>query len=276
MASLIIASTSYTPYAADALGGATFSWLVMGVAWLAGVAARERRAYAAQSAAHQAHQAVTDERLRIAREMHDVVAHSMSVIVVKAGIANHVADARPEEARDALRVIEATSRGALAEMRRTLGVLRSDVDGLVGPLPAGDLEPVQGIADLPALAERAALTGVRVDLDVRGLAELPEGVGLSVYRIVQEALTNVVKHAAPARCRVAVEADRREVRIEVTDDGPGGSVLLDSPMDARGHGLVGMRERVMMYGGAFAAGPRPGGGFGVSARLPYEPSGLAA
>jgi signal transduction histidine kinase len=274
-ASLIIASTSYTPYAADALGGAAFSWLVMGVAWLAGLAARERRAYTAQAAAHLARQAVTEERLRIAREMHDVVAHSMSVIAVKAGIANHVADARPEEARDALRVIEVTSRGALAEMRRTLGVLRSDVDGVAHSATRGDLEPVRGMADLPALAERAALTGVRVDLDVRGLAELPEGVGLSVYRIVQEALTNVVKHAAPAHCRVAVEADRHEVRIEVTDDGPGGSVL-QNPSDASGHGLLGMRERVMMYHGVFVAGPRPEGGFGVTARLPYASSGLAA
>ncbi|MER5323891.1 sensor histidine kinase [Streptosporangium roseum] len=233
---------------------------LLGGTWTVGRAVRERRAYAARSAEQLADRAVTEERLRIARELHDVVAHSMSLIAVKAGIANHVAEARPEEARDALRVIEATSRGALTEMRHLLGVMRS---GTARDTDSG-LSPAPGLAGLPGLADRAALAGVRVELDVTAAA-LPEGVELSVYRIVQEALTNVVRHAAPARCRVVVEADGREARVEVTDDGPGYRVLPGQP----GHGLAGMRERVLMYGGSFTAGRRPEGGFGVSARLPY-------
>ncbi|MFF5205685.1 sensor histidine kinase [Streptosporangium sp. NPDC000396] len=234
----------------------------MGCAWAIGRAVRERRAYAARSAEQLADRAVTEERLRIARELHDVVAHSMSLIAVKAGIANHVAEARPEEARDALRVIETTSRSALTEMRHLLGVMRSGSD------PAADtvsgLSPAPGLSGLPALAGRAAMAGVHVDLNVTATT-LPEGVELSVYRIVQEALTNVVKHAAPARCRVVVEADGNAVRIEVTDDGPGHRVLPGRP----GHGLIGMRERVIMYGGSFTARRRPEGGFEVSAWLPY-------
>ncbi|MET8338251.1 sensor histidine kinase [Streptosporangium canum] len=236
---------------------------LLGGTWTVGRAVRERRAYAARSAEQLADRAVTEERLRIAREMHDVVAHSMSLIAVKAGIANHVAQARPEEARDALRVIEATSRGALTELRHLLGVMRSGTE----PDTVSGLSPAPDLAGLPGLADRAALAGVRVELDVTAAA-LPEGVGLSVYRIVQEALTNVVRHAAPARCRVLVEADGREVRIEVTDDGPGHRVLPGQPGQP-GHGLAGIRERVLMYGGSFAAGRRPEGGFGVSARLPY-------
>ncbi|MEV7013988.1 sensor histidine kinase [Streptosporangium sp. NPDC051022] len=255
---------------------------LMGGAWTVGRAVRERRTYAARSAEQLARRAVVEERLRIARELHDVVAHSMSLIAVKAGIANHVAEARPEEARDALRVIETTSRSALTEMRRLLGVVRSGTDGdggdglpddardvpsRTGPdlVPARDgLSPAPGLAALPSLAGRAALAGVRVELDV-ATGALPEGVELSVYRIVQEALTNVVRHAAPARCRVSVEADGAEVRIEVVDDGPGRRVLPGPP----GHGLLGMRERAAVYGGTVTAGRRPEGGFGVSARLPY-------
>ncbi|GAA4071207.1 sensor histidine kinase [Actinomadura miaoliensis] len=236
---------------------------VLGGAWTLGRAVRERRAQAEQSATRLADQAVAEERLRIARELHDVVAHSMSLIAVKAGVANHVAEERPEEARDALRVIESASRGALAEMRQLLGVLRTG-----GPADA-ELAPAPGLAGLAGLVERAALAGVRVELELR-VGELPEGVALSAYRIVQEALTNVVKHAAPARCRVLVEADGHEVRIEVTDDGPGARTLPPDPAPGAGHGLIGMRERAMMYGGDFTAGPRPEGGFAVRARLPYD------
>ncbi len=236
--------------------------VAMGGTYTIGRAVRERRAYAARWAEQLARRAVAEERLRIARELHDIVAHSLSLIAVKAGIAHHVAGARPDDTVEALRVIEATSRDALTEMRHMLGVLRSETDV--------DLAPAPGLSGLPTLAERAALAGVHVDLDVRGADDLPEGVELSIYRIAQESLTNVVKHAAPARCRVRIEADGREVLIEVTDDGPGHRVL---PHTA-GHGLTGMRERVMMYGGAFTAGPRREGGFGVSARLPYEPRHL--
>ncbi|KAB2347037.1 hypothetical protein F8566_21625 [Actinomadura rudentiformis] len=133
------------------------------------------------------------------------------------------------------------------------------------------LAPAPGLAALPALVDRAAMAGVRVVLDLQAVA-LPEGVAVSAYRIVQEALTNVVKHAAPARCQVSVWADEHEVRITVTDDGPGTRVLPRGPGPGEGHGLIGMRERVMMYGGDFSAGPRPEGGFGVSARLPYNPT----
>ncbi|WP_440083286.1 histidine kinase [Streptosporangium sp. LJ11] len=239
----------------------------MGGAWIAGRAVRERRAYTARAAEQLADRAVAEERLRIARELHDVVAHSMSLIAVKAGVAHHVAAVRPEEATDALRVIETTSRSALAEMRQLLGVLRfgleADHDADLCAPPA--LAPSPGLAGLAGLVERASMAGVRVELDVRATG-LPEGVELSVYRIVQEALTNVVRHAAPARCRVSVEASGGEVRVEVADDGPGERVLPGGP----GHGLIGMRERVAVYGGSFTAGRRPEGGFGVSARIPYE------
>ncbi|MEJ3750014.1 sensor histidine kinase [Actinomycetes bacterium KLBMP 9797] len=238
--------------------------LVLGAAWTLGRAVRDRRAYRARAAAQLADRAVAEERLRIARELHDVVAHSIGVIAVKAGVANHVLGQRPAEAHDALRVIETASRDALGEMRRMLGVLRSDSDG-------PDLDPAPGLPGLPGLAERAAMAGVRVDLDVRSGA-LPAGVELSVYRIVQEALTNVVKHAAPAGCRVTVTATREEVHVEVVDDGPGVRTL---PARGAGHGLVGMRERVLMYGGTFAAGPCRPGGFAVTARIPLPPEASA-
>jgi signal transduction histidine kinase len=252
-----LVTTTATLIAVDSTGAVTeiaFFCLVVAGAWLLGWLVRERRAYAAQAAEEFAQRAVTDERLRIAREMHDIVAHSMSLIAVKAAVGNHVAEASPAQAREALAVIEATSRGALVEMRRALGVLRQDAE----------YAPAPGLTELTALADQAAAGGVDVDLDVDGRAELPEAVGLSVYRIVQEALTNVVKHAAPARCRVAVTVHSGEVSIDVTDEG--GPVEAPAPA---GHGLIGIRERVAMYGGEFAAGPRPEGGFRVRARLPY-------
>jgi signal transduction histidine kinase len=239
------------------IGRVLLGLALLGASWTLGRVVRDRRAHAARSARQLADQAVSDERLRIARELHDVVAHSMSLIAVKAGVAVHVAETRPEEAVDALRVIETASRGSLAEMRHLLGVLRTGDTG-------ADLTPSPGLTDLTALADRAAMAGVHVDLHVYA-GDLPEGVALSAYRIVQEAVTNVVKHAAPARCRVRVETDGRHLRIDVTDDGPGVRVLPGGD----GHGLIGMRERVAMYGGRFTAGPRPEGGFAVSAAFPY-------
>lgn len=263
VAVLIGGSVAGTPYSSwHRLGIVVLGTGLMAGAWTAGRMVRERRADAARSAAELAGRAVAEERLRIARELHDVVAHSMSLIAVKAGTANHVMAVRPDEAQNALRVIESTSRAALAEMRHLLGVLRSDVDSV-------ELAPPPGLAGLPALVERAEQAGVPVELDVRCAARLPEGVALSVYRIVQEALTNVVRHATPARCRVSVVAETGEVRVEVTDDGPG--ARMPAPDRPAGHGLIGMRERVLMYGGSFHAGPRPEGGFGVSVRLPCEP-----
>ncbi|SEF63648.1 Histidine kinase-, DNA gyrase B-, and HSP90-like ATPase [Nonomuraea solani] len=400
----------------------------LGGAWTVGRAVQERRVFAARNAERLAAHAVTEERLRIARELHDVVTHSVGLIAVKAGVANHVMASKPEEAYDALRVIETASRSALVEMRHLLGVLRSTT--------VPDLVPAPGVAGIQGLVEQARLAGVEAELDIRmgtgdgvrpaknetgwpsddggrrggaarsdgvgqwglgrsgsgshdpgrlgggphdpgrsgrggpsgnagrslsggpsrnaeragrgglsgnagrsvggglpgdaeglgggrpsrygegwvrgglsGDAEglgggrpfrdaeksgrgvpsgdvgrvaggcgpsgdgssdgvrLPDGVALSVYRIVQEALTNVVKHAAPARCRVSVVADGKEIQIEVIDDGPGRRVL---PSGGAGHGLIGMRERVMMYGGALEAGSLPGRGFRVFARLPYQ------
>ncbi|WP_026402090.1 MULTISPECIES: sensor histidine kinase [Actinomadura] len=246
---------------AERLGFLVLGLAVLGASWALGRTVRDRREHAARFARELADRAVGEERLRIARELHDIVAHSMSLIAVKSGVAVHVAEARPAEAVDALRVIEATSRGTLAEMRHLLGVLRADAAG------EGALTPPPDLAALDGLAERAAMAGVRVDLDVRA-GDVPESVALAVYRIVQEAVTNVVKHAAPARCRVGVVAGGGRVGIDVTDDGPGTRVLPGGP--GGGHGIIGMRERVMMYGGEFSAGPRPEGGFAVSARFPYE------
>jgi signal transduction histidine kinase len=229
----------------DSLFGLVFGWLVVTGGWTIGLTTRERRLFIEQSAAQRAQQAVAEERLRIARELHDIVAHSMSLIAVKAGIGNHVARQRPEEARDALRVIEATSRSSLTEMRHLLGVLRSEVDG---PM----LAPAPGVAGIPDLAERARSAGVVVSVELADLSALPEGMGLSVYRIVQEALTNVVRHAGRARCAVRVEAADGEVRIVVTNDGP----KVGEPATG-GHGLIGMRERVAVYGGTFEAGVLP-------------------
>ncbi|WP_436761520.1 histidine kinase [Streptosporangium sp. V21-05] len=260
VAVLLLSAVGTPAPAPGAVGPLLVGVAFMGGAWVAGRAVRERRAYTARAAEQLAGRAVAEERLRIARELHDVVAHGMSLIAVKAGIANHVAAVRPEEAADALRVIETTSRSALAEMRQLLGVLRS------GPGASPGLAPSPGLAGLTALAERASMAGVRVELDVRATG-LPEGVELSVYRIVQEALTNVVRHAAPARCRVSVEASGGEVLVEVSDDGPGERLLPGGP----GHGLIGMRERVVVYGGTLTAGRRPEGGFGISARIPYDP-----
>ncbi|WP_283136320.1 sensor histidine kinase [Rhizohabitans arisaemae] len=254
LAGLLVIPVSW----AGGLGETVFGVAAMGGVWTVGRAVAERRAYVRRTAEQLARESVTEERLRIAREMHDVVAHSMGLIAVKAGVANHVMRTRPEEAGDALRVIEAESRGALMEMRRLLGVLRTD--------PA-ELAPLPGVRGLPLLAERASLAGVRVDLDVRGAERLPQGVSLAVYRIAQEAITNVIKHASATSCRVEVEADAGRVRVEVTDDGPGSG---RPPANAGGHGLVGMRERVTMYGGVLETGPRPGGGFRVFACLPYE------
>ncbi|MGW1189586.1 sensor histidine kinase [Streptomyces sp. NPDC002559] len=236
--------------------------------WELGRAVRQRRAFAVRAAEQLARRAVTEERLRVARELHDVVTHSMGLIAVKAGVANHVLHVRPQEAHDALRVIERTSRTALNDMRRMLGVLRTPE----GEALSASLDPVPGIDALPELVERA---GAR--LTMRGAGNLPDGVAPAVYRIVQESLTNVAKHAGPgARCEVTVDADGHEVRIGITDDG--GDRTPRIPRTPRtppatapgGHGIVGMRERVTLYGGTFTAGPRPAGGFAVRAILPYE------
>lgn len=248
----------------DLLSSLSFSWFAIGAGWTLGRSVRARRAYADQIAEHRAHKAVSEERLRIAREMHDVVGHSMSVIVMKAAVANHVYDTRPEESREALSVIESVSRAALADIQRVLGSLRSAGET--------DLAPSPGLDELPQLVENARLADVAVELDRGTMPALPAAVQLSAYRIVQEAVTNVIKHvAAPARCTVRITAEPGELHLAVIDDG-----LPCRPVGEPGHGLIGMRERAALHHGTLVAGRRPGGGFAVHARLPYKDPGKIA
>jgi signal transduction histidine kinase len=251
--------------------------LIFAAAWLLGHFVGVRRAYTARleqtaelerARAEQARRAVAEERLRLARELHDVVAHSISVIAVQSGVGAHVAQTQPEEAAKALAAIEVTSRAALTELRRLLGVLRQEDE------PQGDLAPVPGLADLDSLLAEVAKAGLAVRLQVEGRpAQLPAGVDLSAYRIVQEALTNVVKHAGPARAQVAIRYRDHEVMVEVTDDGRGAAAPTGDGRARVGHGLIGMRERVAVFGGDLQTGPRPGGGFRVAARLPLAVEG---
>jgi signal transduction histidine kinase len=247
--------------------------LIIGAAWLLGYFVGDRHVYAArleertaeleQAREELARRAVAEERLRLARELHDVVAHSMSVIAVQSGVGAHVAESRPEEVGKALSAIEATSRAALEELRRLLGVLRQDSES------QASLAPVPGLADLEGLLGEVAKAGLAVRLQVEGTpSPLPAGVDLSAYRIVQEALTNVVKHAGPAQAQVTIGYRDRDVTVEVTDDGRGAAAPTGDGRGGTGHGLVGMRERVAAFGGDLETGPRPGGGFRVAARLP--------
>jgi len=246
---------------------------IIAVAWMLGHFVGDRQVYAAQleertaeleqAREELARRAVVEERLRLARELHDVVAHAMSVIAVQSGVGAHVADTQPEEAAKALAAIEATSRAALEELRRLLGVLRQEDE------PQGDLAPVPGLADLEGLLAEVAKTGLAVKLQVHGTRpSLPAGVDLSAYRIVQEALTNVVKHAGPARAQVTVGYHDQNVTVEVTDDGRGAMTSASDGRVGSGHGLIGMRERVAAFGGNLEVGPGLDGGFRVAARLP--------
>jgi signal transduction histidine kinase len=211
----------------------------------------------------QARAAVAAERARIARELHDVVAHSISVMTIQAGAARLVLDDEPARAEGPLRTVEETGRQTLAEMRRLLGVLDAGGNG------AAVLAPQPGLGELQRLVESMRAAGLSVDLDVQGEASpLAPGVDLTAYRVVQEALTNVLKHAGAARARVVVRYGPDAVELEVADDGRGRASGLPG-----GHGLLGMRERVSLYGGDFEAAPRAQGGFLVRARLPLgEPA----
>jgi signal transduction histidine kinase len=245
------------------------------VGWMTGYVVRQRRAYIEVLQVQAASSAVAQERLRIARELHDVVAHSMSVIAVQAGFGQYVIDDSPRDAREALGAIQATSRDALAELRRMLGVLRQQ------DVPASALlTPECGLGELERLVHTTRGGGIEVALTRSGdVRDLPAGIDVSAYRIIQEALTNVVKHAGGgACCAVSVDYGEKTLTIAVTDDGglysPGGTTPLSTPRVpgwgdlGAGHGLIGMRERAQLCGGELSAGPLPRGGFRVLARLP--------
>jgi signal transduction histidine kinase len=243
----------------------------MVIAWIAGDSMQYRRAYYAsleekasrleRERDQQAQIAAATERARIARELHDVVAHNVSVMVVQAEGAAYAMDTSPESTRKALGAIAETGRSALVEMRRLLGVLRTQ-DGVA------ERAPQPGIDQLEDLLEQVRSTGVTVEFTVEGVpVELTQGVALAAYRVVQESLTNARKHGGPqVSALVGMHYSERELRLSVRDDGRGA----EAPTDGQGNGLAGMRERVAMFGGALTAGPLPVGGFQVEAVLPYE------
>jgi signal transduction histidine kinase len=244
--------------------------VIFGGAWFAGRLVRKRQLFAQVFAERarflererdaNARVAAAEERVRIARELHDAVGHSVSVMVVQAGAERlALGDERPAT-RDALLAIERTGREALAEMSRLLGILRKEGEGLT-------LAPRPSLEQVDALVDTVRDAGVPVDLHVQGdPAPLPPGVDVAAYRILQEALTNVVKHAGPARVQIVLVYEAGAVEVEVTDDGEG----LDQGDGAPGYGLAGMRERVELYGGTLEVGRRNGGGFAVKARLPVH------
>jgi signal transduction histidine kinase len=274
VAELGLAAVQLAPLGFEFEGLALVGFMgTLAAAWLLGHFAYNYRAYAARleertaelerAREELARRAVVEERLRLARELHDVVAHAMSVIAVQSGVGAHVADSQPEQVGKALAAIEATSRAALTELRRLLGVLRQPDE------PQASLTPVPGLANLEGLLAEVAKAGLAVRLRVEGRpAPLPAGVDLSAYRVVQEALTNVVKHAGPATAQVTIRYRDQEVAVEVTDNGRGVAAAAGDGRRGTGHGLIGMRERVAAFGGDLEVGPRPGGGFRVAARLP--------
>jgi len=246
-------------------------------AWLIGDYLRTRRAYVAQLEERAARLererdqdrrlAADDERTRIARELHDVVAHDVSVIAIQAGAARAVHATRPEAAAQALGLIETTARETLIELNRLLGVLR----GSNGGTP--DRSPQPGIGQLAGLVEGLRAAGLEVDARVDGEPRtLPPAVDLSAYRIVQEATTNVLKHSRARRVDIRVHYSEAMLALDIRDDGPGDG---GDEATSSGHGLIGMRERVALFGGELRAGRDPAGGFSIHARLPLTPSPLA-
>ncbi|MEU5725298.1 sensor histidine kinase [Micromonospora sp. NPDC047738] len=225
---------------------------------------RERARIAEANQRSLAEQAVADERRRIARELHDVVAHQVSVMGVLATGARRVLRRDPDAADEAMATVEETGRATLRELRRLLDVLRTDAE------PTADLTPQPGLTGIEALVEQVREAGLPVTLRIDGTpGPMEEGVALTVYRIVQEALTNALKHAGRATALVQLTVADGVLAVEVTDTGRGPAPAADRI----GHGLVGMRERVALYGGILRTGPRPGGGFRVYARIPLESAG---
>jgi signal transduction histidine kinase len=221
---------------------------------------RERRADIAERERDlAAREAVVEERARIARELHDAIAHNVSMMVVQAGAERRVLGEERSSTREVLETVEQIGRGALTEMRRLVGMLRSSGEEPLAPQP--------GLADLERLVGQVREAGLPVDLQIEGARrELPVGLDLSAYRIVQEALTNALKHAGQARATVSVRYRDDSLELEVVDDGAGATTRVASG----GHGLVGMRERVALYGGRFEAGRRASGGFTVRVLLPIR------
>jgi signal transduction histidine kinase len=273
------ASRVDTPLAADAVVG----FLPIAAAWFIGDSAAARRRYLAglaeqhererQVEAERARREVREERVRIAQELHDVVAHTLAVMTVQAGVGRRLMARRPEEAASALESIESIGRTAQDELRVVLGLLRED------GAAAAELAPAPRLIDLKALVETVRASGTSVKLRVAGTdRRLSPALELSLYRVVQEALTNVVKHAPHARATVDLVISDQSVRIVVADDGSpaagAGSPGYDAGRELRppGHGIVGMRERVGAFGGSLAAGPTAGGGFRVVADIPVEES----
>jgi signal transduction histidine kinase len=269
-------------------GPATGVALVLIIVWMIGITVQQRRSYTARVREQVATAAVTEERLRIARELHDVVAHSMTVAAVQAGFGEYVFDHEPAQAKAALGAIQHVTREALADMQRLLGVLRQDGTGQPangqartarpgsGQAPVRQLQlaPAPGLADLDRLVSTTAGAGVRVNVTKTGEhRDIPAMIDQSAFRIVQEALTNVVKHSGASSCRVGVEYQDTGLSVEITDHGGGPAPGRDWSLAAReqngtGHGILGMRERVSLCGGEFTAGPLPGRGFRVAARFP--------
>lgn len=265
---------------AENMGVAILQTVPFALAWVLGDSLRTRRAYLAQleeraarleqERAAQAKVAVAAERARIARELHDVVAHNVSVMVVQADGAAYVLDTAPDQAKKALDTISSTGRQALAEMRRLLGVLRTGEHQ-----ETGEYVPQPDVRQIEDLVEQCRRSGLPVDFKVEGTPRpLPSGVELTAYRIVQEALTNTRKHGGPhagAGVRLVYFDDGLGLLVE--DDGRGAphDLYQEGGFDGQGHGLIGMRERVGMVGGTLDAGPRPGGGFRISALLPLRP-----
>lgn len=235
-------------------------------AWLLGDNLQTRRAYDVQmerERREQARAALAEERARIARELHDIVAHSVSVMVLQANAGERVAASKPEQAGEHFAAIQATGRQALSELRRLLGVLRGADAG------AASLEPQPGLSGIERLAAEARRSGVETTVHVEGdPAVLPEAMQLSAYRVIQEALTNTLRHAGASRADIAIRCGTRALDVEVVDDGRSPATTDGSVRT--GHGLIGMQERVHLFGGELEAGPRPEGGFRVWASFPLD------
>jgi signal transduction histidine kinase len=282
VAVVVVVMVMTLPRADSDVVDAAFVSLALVGAWVLGDRARVQRALAAELAeraarlererAAEARRAVAEERTRIARELHDVVAHHVSMMVVQAEAGPVAVERDPARAAGAFEAIATTGRQALVEMRRLLGMLRGDGE------PAPSLAPQPGLAQVPSLVEQVGRAGLEVELVVEGReAPLPAGIDLSAYRIVQEALTNAVKHGGPGRAVVLVRYGDHDLELRVWDEGRpeegNGSPPRGRPQTAPGRGLLGMQERVHLFGGELRAGPAPDGGFTVDARLPIEGAG---